>query len=290
MSGAGILGLGAMGQGMARSILRAGIPLKGFDLYEKSRAQFEEAGGQTGEDVSVLAGCDTLLVMVANAEQVEAGLFTGVLDALAPGGLVILCSTIAPSDVRAFAKRVADTGRSLLDAPVSGGQAGADAGALTIMASGAARDFERAAPLLEAMSKVVHNLGDEPGLGATYKVVHQLAAGVHLVAAAELLAFGQQAGCDPKRLFDIVSGAAGQSWMLNDRGPRMLSPGDDVTSAVDIFIKDLGLVVQTALEAGADVPLAEAAYDKMQRAKSMGFGRADDSAVIRAYGTGGEGQ
>ena len=286
--GAGILGLGAMGQGMARNIMGAGIPLRGFDISADARGRFAGAGGQTGKDAGVLAGCDILLVMVADASQVEAGLFGGVLEALAPDALVILSSTIAPSDVRAFAKRVRETGRSLLDAPVSGGQAGADAGTLTIMASGADQDFERAAPLLTAVSKVVHNLGDAPGLGATYKVVHQLAAGVHLVAAAELLAFGQQAGCDPQRLFDIVSGAAGQSWMLNDRGPRMLSPGGDVTSSVDIFIKDLGLVVQTAAEAGADVPLAAAAYDKMKMAKSMGLGRDDDSAVIRAYGKGGK--
>ena len=286
MSGAAILGLGAMGQGMARNIMGAGIPLKGFDISPVARARFVKAGGASGEDANVLAGTDLLLVMVADASQVEAGLFSGVLDSLAPGALVILSSTIAPSDVRAFAERVAASGRELLDAPVSGGQAGADAGTLTIMASGSSAAFERAAPILNAVSKTIHNLGDQPGLGATYKVVHQLAAGVHLVAAAELLAFGEQAGCDPKRLFDIVSGAAGQSWMMNDRGPRMLEPGGNITSTVDIFIKDLGLVVQTAGEAGANVALAQAAFDKLQEAKAMGLGRADDSAVIQAYAKG----
>ncbi len=284
MSGAAILGLGAMGQGMARNIMGAGLSLKGFDISPEARARFAEAGGQTGDDARVLAGADLLLVMVADAAQVEAALFGGVLDALAPDALIVLSSTIAPSDVRAFADRVSETGRSLLDAPVSGGQAGADSGTLTVMASGKVVDFERAAPILNAVAKSVHNLGEEPGLGATYKVVHQLAAGVHLVAAAELLAFGTQAGCDPKRLFEIVSGAAGQSWMLNDRGPRMLEPGGAVTSTVDIFVKDLGLVMQTAQDVGAEVPLAAASFDKIQAAQSMGLGREDDSAVIKAFG------
>lgn len=282
--GAAILGLGAMGQGMARNILDAGIPLTGFDISPQARKQFASHGGSTGQDADVLAGTEVLLVMVADAAQVEASLFDGVLESLAPGALVILSSTIAPSDVRAFARRIDATGRELLDAPVSGGQAGADSGTLTVMASGSEKAMDRAAPILDAISKKVYNLGDAPGLGATYKVVHQLAAGVHLVAAAELLSFGQAAGCDPARLFSIVSEAAGQSWMLDDRGPRMLDPVGDVTSTVDIFVKDLGLVVQAAAASGASVPLAQAAFNKMKETKAMGLGREDDSAVIQAYG------
>ena len=221
--------------------------------------------------------------MVATALQAEAALFGGVTEALDPGAVVVLSSTVAPSEARAIAARLFDAGHVMLDAPVSGGQVGADSGALTIMASGPDAAFERAGTLLAAVSKKVHRLGDEPGLGATYKVVHQLAAGVHLVAAAELMAFGVKAGCDPERLLDIVSGSAGQSWMMDDRAPRMMQAEAVPTSTVDIFIKDLGLVVQTARDTGAPVPLAAAAYQMMVGAGGMGLGRADDSAVIRAY-------
>lgn len=284
MSDTAIIGLGMMVQGMARNIISAGIPLRGFDLSPDARAHFAGAGGKTAENVTgVVAGCDLLLVMVATAAQAEAALFDGVTAALAPGAVVVLSSTVAPSEAREIAARLKDAGHLMLDAPVSGGQVGADSGTLTIMASGPDAAFERAGEMLAAVSKKVHHLGDEPGMGATYKVVHQLAAGVHLVAAAELMAFGAKAGCDPRKVLDIVSSSAGQSWMMDDRAPRMMQEAATATSTVDIFIKDLGLVVQTAREAGAPVPLAAVAYQMMVGAGGMGLGREDDSAVIRAY-------
>lgn len=280
----GVIGLGAMGQGMARNIMAAGVPLVGYDVSAKARAAFAEAGGTTGEEpAEVMAGCDLVLVMVATAQQAEAALFGGVSTALAPGAVVVMSSTIAPSEARALADRLSRDGHQMLDAPVSGGQVGANAGTLTIMASGPDAAFERAENLLRAVSKKVHRLGDAPGMGATYKVVHQLAAGVHLVAAAELLSLGAKAGCDPALLFDIVSNSAGQSWMMDDRAPRMMQDDPEAASTVDIFVKDLGLVVQTARDAGAPVPLAAAAYQMMIGAAGMGLGRADDSAVVRAY-------
>ena len=284
MAGTAIIGLGMMGQGMARNIMAAGIPLRGFDLSPEARTKFTEAGGTTADSVTdVVAGCGLLLVMVATAAQAEAALFDGVSEALTPGSVIILSSTVAPSEARAIAARLEEAGHLMLDAPVSGGQVGADGGTLTIMASGPEAAFARAAPVLDAVSKKVHRLGDAPGMGATYKVVHQLAAGVHLVAAAELLAFGTKAGCDPRALLDIVSSSAGQSWMMDDRAPRMMQENAPATSTVDIFIKDLGLVVQSARDSGAPVPLAAAAYQMMVGAGGMGLGRADDSAVIRAY-------
>lgn len=284
MGGTAIIGLGAMGQGMARNIMQAGISLRGFDLSTAARDRFAGAGGIAEDSaMDAVAGCDLLLVMVATAAQAEAALFDGVLDALAKDAVVILSSTVAPSEARAIAARLNDAGHLMLDAPVSGGQVGADGGTLTIMASGPDTAFDRAEAVLAAISKKVHRLGDAPGMGATYKVVHQLAAGVHLVAAAELMAFGTKAGCDPKTLLDIVSSSAGQSWMLDDRAPRMMQTDPVPTSTVDIFIKDLGLVVQSARDSGAPVPLAAAAYQMMVGAGGMGLGRSDDSAVIRAY-------
>ncbi|MDF1726447.1 MAG: NAD(P)-binding domain-containing protein [Sulfitobacter sp.] len=284
MAGTGMIGLGMMGQGMARNIMAVGIALKGYDISEEARAAFAGAGGETGETLTdVVAGCDLLLVMVATAQQAETALFNGVTEALTPGAVVVLSSTVAPAEARAIAARLQAAGHLMLDAPVSGGQVGADSGTLTVMASGHEAAFDRAGPLLAAISKVVHRLGDAPGMGATYKVVHQLAAGVHLVAAAEVMALGTKAGCDAQTLLDILSGAAGQSWMMQDRAPRMMQEDPVATSTVDIFIKDLGLVLQTARDAGAPVPLAAAAYQMMVGAGGMGLGRADDSAVVRAY-------
>lgn len=283
--GTAIIGLGAMGMGMARNILSAGIALKGYDLSPSARDVLAAAGGTScGSAASAAQGCGLLVVMVVNATQAQEVLFdSGAAKALAPGAVVMLSSTVAPSEARAIAARLEELGHQLLDAPVSGGQVGAEAGSLTVMASGSAAAFDRAGPVLAAVGGQVHRLGDAPGLGATYKVVHQLAAGVHLVAAAELLALGEKAGCDPAQLLQIVTSSAGNSWMLSDRGPRMLQSDPPCTSAVDIFIKDLGLVLQTGREARMPLPLAAAAHQMMLGASALGHGSQDDSAVIRAY-------
>lgn len=285
MAGTAIIGLGAMGLGMARNIIGAGVALKGFDLSEAACARFAEAGGTVAKTAAEAAtGCDLLLLMVVNAAQARAVLFdSGVTEALEPNAVVMLSSTVAPSDAREIAARLAEGQHMLLDAPVSGGQVGADAGNLTVMASGPERAFERAATVLDAVSGILHRLGDEAGQAATYKVVHQLAAGVHLCAAAELLALGAKAGCDPQTLYDIVTNAAGNSWMLGNRGPRMMMEDPPCASSVDIFIKDLGLVLQTGRDAGVALPLSAAAHQMFTGASAMGFGREDDSHVIRAY-------
>jgi 3-hydroxyisobutyrate dehydrogenase len=285
VQGTALIGLGAMGLGMARSILGAGIALRGFDLSATALDALAAAGGTPGRDVrDTIAGCDLVIVMVVNAAQARAVLFDdAATDALPKGATVMLCSTMAPSDARAIADRLADAGHLTLDAPVSGGQVGAEAGKLTVMASGPPAAFDRAAAVLDAIAGPVHRLGDAPGLGATYKVVHQLAASVHLVAAAELLALGSKAGCDPEKLLEIVSGAAGSSWMLQNRGPRMLTEDPTCASSVNIFIKDLGLVLQTGREAGVPLPLASAAHLMFTGAAAMGHGADDDSMVRRAY-------
>lgn len=280
-----IIGLGAMGLGMARNILKAGVAMTGYDLSPEARQRFADAGG-TACDTPEKAAQDAtlLLVMVVNADQARAVLFeTDVAKMLAPGAVVMLSSTVAPSDARDIAARLSKLGLILLDAPVSGGQVGAEAGTLTVMASGPEAAFDRASDVLDAISGIVHRLGDAPGQAATYKVVHQLAAGVHLAVAAELMALGSKAGCDPQTLYDIVTNAAGQSWMMTDRVPRMLSEDPPVASSVDIFIKDLGLVLQTGKDAGVPLPLSAAAYQMFTAASAMGHGREDDSRVVRAY-------
>jgi 3-hydroxyisobutyrate dehydrogenase len=281
----GFIGLGAMGFGMACNMLQAGLPVVGYDAVLAARERFAKAGGRIATSAAAAAQDRTLLVlMVVDDKQVDSVLFEhGAAAALMPGATVMLCATIAPTATRAIAARLAKGGQHLLDAPVSGGAVGADAGTLSVMASGPAAAFERAAATLAAISKTVHRLGEAPGLGSTYKVVHQLAAGVNLVAAAEVMVMGQRAGCDPDTLVRVISSSAGQSWMFDDRVPRMLQDQPRVASAVDILLKDLDLVLDTGNANQVPLPLAAAARQMMVAAAALGHGRDDDSAVVKAY-------
>lgn len=286
MTKTAIIGLGSMGMGMAQNVLAAGVALKGYDIHAAARDAFAARGGIACDTATeAAAGCGLLILMVVNAAQAADALF-GAGDAAAaldPGATVMLCSTVAPAEAREIAARLAGHGLIMLDAPVSGGKVGADAGTLTVMASGPAAAFDTAQTVLTAISGTLHRLGDTPGLGATYKVVHQLAAGVHLVAAAELMALGAAAGCDPQRLYDIVSGSAGASWMFKDRVPHILEGDYNPRSMVDIFIKDLGLVLQTGRDCDAPLPLTAAAHQMMVAAAGLGHGKLDDAAVVKAY-------
>lgn len=284
----GIVGLGSMGLGMAKNILKSGISLKGYDIFEPARTALSDAGGTAVDCVADAAeGVDVLMLMVVNSTQAEDVIFgTGnAVSVLRPGATVMLCSTVAPSESRALGERVLKAGLNYLDAPVSGGKVGAESGSLTLMCSGSDAAFSMAEGVLNAISKVVHRLGTEPGIGATYKVVHQLAAGVHLVVAAELMALGAKAGCSPEKLFEIVSGSAGASWMMTDRVPHMLKGDYSPRSMVDIFVKDLSLVLQTGKENSVPLPLAASAHQMLLAASGMGFGKLDDSAVVKAYET-----
>lgn len=282
----GLVGLGSMGMGMAKNILNAGFSLKGYDIFEPAKSALATAGGTATNSVAEAAlDVDVFLLMVVNAAQAEDVIFGSgnAVTALKPGATVMLCSTVAPSDAKALGERVLAAGLEFLDAPVSGGKVGAETGTLTLMCSGSDASFEAADGVLKAISKVVHKLGTEPGLGATYKVVHQLAAGVHLVAAAELMALGAKAGCDSGKLFEIVSQSAGASWMMTDRVPHILDDDFAPRSMVDIFIKDLGLVLQTGKENTVPLPLSAAAHQMLLAASGMGHGKLDDSAVVKAY-------
>jgi len=290
-----IIGLGAMGLGMANNMLRCGIALAGYDIRADARDEFTALGGRAaGSAFEAAVDAGLVIVMVVDAAQARAVLFgdgdgdgandnRGAASAMRKGGTVMLCSTIAPADARDIAAEAASAGALFLDAPVSGGHAGAVAGSLTVMASGPAAAFTAAEPALTAIADSVHRLGDEPGVGSTYKTVHQLAAGAHLVVAAELLAFGARAGCDPQKLFDIVSTSAGQSWMLNDRAPRMLSGDTRPKSTVDIFVKDLNLALDAARDLSMPLPLASAAHQVLLAASGMGCGALDDSSVVQVY-------
>ncbi len=281
----GFVGLGAMGLPMALNLIRAGYTVRGFDLNPAALAALGQAGGiGVASAAAAATGADTLILMVVNAGQAEAVLFeAGAAEALPAGGSVIVMATCPPQSVAAMGVRIEAMGRRLIDAPVSGGVAGAIAASLTIMAAAPAASFAAVRPVLDAMGGKVVHVGERPGQGAVVKTVNQLLAGVHIAAAAEALALAGKLGIDTAIMLDIVSGSAASSWMLRDRGPRMLEDDPEVRSAVDIFVKDLGIVMEAGRDAKAALPLAAAAHQLFLAASGQGHGKADDSQLIRTY-------
>ncbi|WP_418159042.1 L-threonate dehydrogenase [Benzoatithermus flavus] len=282
----GVIGLGAMGMGMARRLVGAGFAVRGYDVRPEAMAALAAAGGEAaGSPAEAARDAGLLLVMVVSAAQAEAALFgpDGAVPALPRGAVVILSSTVPAGSAVAFGERLATTGHLLLDAPVSGGVVGAESGRLTIMASGSPEAFAKAETALAAVAAKVYRLGDAPGIGSTVKAVNQLLAGVHIAAAAEAMAFGVRAGADPRTLYDVISNSAGSSWMFQNRVPHMLDGDYTPRSAVEIFVKDLGLVLDAARELRFPLPLAAASHQLFLMAAAAGLGREDDAAVVKIY-------
>lgn len=279
------IGLGAMGAPMAENLVKRQFRVTGFDMRREAREALAAAGGHAADSAKAAAeGADALVLMVVNAAQARSVLFdAGALDALAPGATVFLMATCPPGEAEAIAAAVEKTGRRLVDAPVSGGINGARGATLTIMVGAAEGDFARAKPVLDAMGDKVFHVGTKPGQGATVKTVNQLLCGVHIAAAAEALSLAEKAGIDGALLFEILGGSAASSWMLRDRGPRMLLDDAPVASAVDIFVKDLGIVLDAGRSAKTALPLAAAAHQMFLASSGLGHGARDDSQVVRAY-------
>ena len=281
------VGLGAMGLPMAQRLVSAGHEVIGCDLNDAPREALEDVGGMfTRSAAEAAANAEALVLMVVSGSQAETVLFeSGAAEALANNALVVASCTQGRDDALRMGERLQGMGLRFLDAPVSGGAKGAASGTLTIMASGPRDVFDAARPVLEPMGDKLHHMGEEWGLGSLAKTINQHLAGVHIAAAAEAMALGQRAGLDGRTMLDVYTGSAAASWMLADRGPRMLEAEPGVTSAVDIFVKDLGLVLEAAETVGGDTPLARAAFERFRQASENGLGRQDDSQVIRAFRT-----
>lgn len=281
----GFIGLGAMGMPMAENLIKKQYSVTGFDVRPESVSTFEALGGKGAATAAqAAANADVLIVMVVNAAQAESVLFdAGALDAMASAGTVVLMATCAPSAVKSIAARIAATGRHIIDAPVSGGIIGAKGGTLTIMASAPKPIFDQFHAVLTTLGDKLFHVGEEPGQGAAVKTVNQLLCGVHIAVAAEAIALAEKAGIDGKLALKILGGSAAASWMLNNRGPRMFEEEPMVASAVDIFVKDLGIVVDAGRSSKTPLPIASAALQMFLAASAMGLGLKDDSQVVEAY-------
>jgi putative dehydrogenase len=281
----GFIGLGAMGAPMAFNLLKAGHAVCGFDIRPGAIDAMVAAGGAAAASAADAArDAELLWLMVVSGEQAETVLFdAGAAAALAPGSIVVAACTQAPALARRTAERLAAMGLVMLDAPVSGGVKGATAGALTIMVSGDGAAIERARPVFGAVGQRIFDVGREAGLGSTAKMINQLLCGVHIAAAAEAMHVAERAGVPLATMHEIISVSAGNSWMWGDRGPRMMQDDPPVTSAVDIFVKDLAIVLDQGRQMRQGLPVAAAAMQMFLAASGLGHGKADDSQVIRAY-------
>jgi len=282
----GFIGLGAMGAGMVDNLLKAGCEITGFDVRAEALEWLASKGGRPAASPAKAAdGAGLLILMVVNDAQVEAVLFgkDGAVESLKPGATVMMCSTVPANFTRELGERLAKHGIELLDAPVSGGFVGAETGRLTVMASGSAKAFAASELALDAVAERVFRLGDQVGIGSSVKAVNQLMAGVNLVTAAEGMAFGVAQGADPEQLFEIIKDAAGGSWMFSDRVPHMLADDYTPKSAVSIWAKDLGLVLDQAKAQSMPAPVTAAAYQVVMMALADGFGALDDAAIVKVY-------
>ena len=282
----GFIGLGAMGMGMAKSLLRAGLAVKGYDINPNAVAQFVAAGGQGAATVADAAsGADVLVVVVLNADQVTDVLFGkgAAAAALTPGSVVMVCSTVSPTFAQQTAAKLAERGLLMLDTPISGGTVRAAEGTLSIMVSGPEATIAKAQPVLEAMAANIYRMGTEPGLGSTMKLVNQILAGSQIALAAEAMAFGVRAGLDPHQIYEVICNSAGNSFMFQNRVPHMLN--DDYTphSAVDIWVKDLGIVLETGKELRFPLFFSALAHQLFMSASAAGHGRLDDAAVVKVF-------
>jgi L-threonate 2-dehydrogenase len=285
-SRAAIIGLGSMGFGMASSLQRADFDVVGCDVDRTAVERFVQEGGRGAASPAKAAeGVSIVVSVVVNAAQTEAILFgeSGAAAAMPDGAVFISSATMDPDVARGLAKRLETTGRHYLDAPISGGAQRAAEGALTILASGSPTAFEKARPALKAMAATLYELGHEPGVGAAFKMINQLLAGVHIAAACEAIAFAARQGLDIKRVYEVITASAGNSWMFENRVPHVLEGDYTPRSAVDIFVKDLGIIQDMARNARFPVPVAAAALQMFLMTSAAGMSRDDDASVARLY-------
>ena len=282
----GVIGLGAMGSGMARSLRRHGHAVRVFDVRAEVAQAFAAEGGIACSSLTELAQqCQVIVSVVVNAAQTEAVLFGegGCAAAMARGSVWVMCSTVDPNWSMALEARLATLGILYIDAPISGGAAKAASGEMTMMTAGVPAAYAAVGPLLDAMAAKVYRLSDRAGAGSKVKIINQLLAGVHIAAAAEAMALGLREGVDAAALYEVITHSAGNSWMFENRMAHVLAGDYTPLSAVDIFVKDLGLVLDVARATKFPLPLSSTAHQMFMQASSAGFAREDDSAVIKIF-------
>lgn len=281
----GIIGLGSMGYGMARNLIKAGHQVWGHDINPDAVARLVADGAQAGALLDHAEALDALVVVVLNAAQTEAVLFgpEGVAAALQRNTVILSCATIPPGFAAEMETRAESAGLLYLDAPISGGAIKAASGELTIMASGRKAAFDAAKPALDAISAKVFEMGDRAGAGSAMKATNQMLAGIHIASMAEAITFALAQGISPERFLEVVSQSAGTSWMLENRAPHIIEGDYTPRSTINIWPKDLGIVMDIAQNSGFSAPITEAALALFKEAAAQGLGAEDDAALAKLY-------
>lgn len=281
----GFIGVGAIGFPMAERLLPH-HDVSVFDVNQARAQELAEKGAVAAATAAAAAiGADVVIIMVATPEQLESAAFdeTGAVAGMAPGSTLLVMSSVGIDSVQATAEALQERGIRVVDAPVTGGVVRAITGELTILLGGDEADIDRVRPVLVHLGTKLAVCGPRVGDGQAVKLVNQLLCSVHLAVAGEALALAGSLGLDPAAVLEVVGSGAAASFMLNDRGPRMLQSDPEVLSAIDIFVKDSHLVQGAAVAAASATPILDAAAARFESAQAAGLGREDDSAVYRTY-------
>ena len=282
----GVIGIGAMGMAVAMRLLDTGFRVLVRDTRPQAEAEARAAGAIVCRTPAELAArADAVITLVVDAAQTEEVVCgpDGAAQALPPDATLLMCSTVQPAFAEALGQRLRMMGRTMMDAPCSGGPARARSGAMSMMLAGPRSALDACTPLLEIIAGTLFYIGERHGDGARAKVVNNMLAGVNLVAACEGMVLGMKLGLEPRQLFDIVQASSGASWVCGDRIPRVLAGDYTPKAKLDILKKDLSVLIDAARQAGFPVPMAEAAREMFARASALGLGTLDDAALAQAY-------
>jgi 3-hydroxyisobutyrate dehydrogenase len=282
----GFIGLGIMGRGMARNLLKAGFDVR---VWNRTASRMDELAADgakpTRNPADLAAQCDIILICVSDTPDVEAVIAgddpPGVLHGIRPGSLVVDMSTISPHVTRTLGAQLAEKGAHMLDAPISGGSEGAAKGTLSIMIGGAAEDVERARPAFEAMGKTITHVGG-PGDGQMVKLVNQILVVGNALAMSEALLFAQAGGLDLRKTLDAVKSGAAGSWMLANRGPQILDRDWRPGFTIDLQQKDVRLVLGAADQLGVPVLATALIFNLYRTLQADGLGAEGNHALIKA--------
>ena len=278
-----VVGLGSMGFGIAQSLIRAGYSVYGQDKNLKQQKRLIEEGGY---DKNIpFNDLQAVIIVVLNEKQTREIIFgqNGISEKLKKNSLIMVCTTVAPDFAKEMASSCNDKGLLYLDAPISGGSKKSAEGKLSYMISGSPKAFEVAKPILDCTSETVFEFGEHVGSGSAMKAVNQMLAGVHIAAMAEAITFGITQGIDPKRFLEVISKCAGTSWMLENRTPHIIDNDYSPKSSINIWPKDLGIVLDIAKNSNFPAPLTAAALQQFISAAGSGLGQEDDAAVAKIY-------
>ncbi|NLT42384.1 MAG: 2-hydroxy-3-oxopropionate reductase [Anaerolineae bacterium] len=279
----GFVGLGIMGKPMARHILEAGYPLTVHNRSRKAVDELAAAGAQPATSAAeVAANSDIVFTCLPDSPDVEAVALGagGILEGIPSEALYVDTSTIAPGTAKRVARAMREKGADMLDAPVSGGQIGAENATLSIMVGGEEASFERAKPVLETMGKTIVHVGPS-GAGQVTKAANQIVVGMTHAAVAEALVLAAKSGVDPAKVVQAISGGAARCWALENRAPRVLERDFEPGFYASYHLKDLGIALEAAKDAGAVLPATSLLKQLYQSLISNGKGRLDHSAIIQ---------